>query len=158
MLCGWITPAEMLIMQATAQTKYGNIVTSGIRLHIWNHLELLSQERGASGAKNRSRKVWVSIVSKRAQNRVHDGIDEFLSICISKMDVWILIQFPKARSWSEPGNARACRGLIYGWGARVTPLIDPWGRPNISKPSNKANNFYMTLAKIKQVSKMMLVT
>jgi len=48
MLCGWITPAEMLIMQATAQTKYGNIVTSGIRLHIWKHFELLSQERGAS--------------------------------------------------------------------------------------------------------------
>jgi len=81
----------------------------------------------------------------------------FLSICLSKKDVLGLIQLPKARGWSEQGNARARRAFIYGWRARVTPIIDPWGRPNISVPSNKANNFYMTLAKIHEVSKMMLV-
>ncbi len=56
MLCGWITPARNVNnTQATAQTKYGNIVTSGIRLHIWNRLELLSQEPKIEAVKFESR-------------------------------------------------------------------------------------------------------
>lgn len=79
----------MLIMQATAQTKYGNIVTSGIRLHIWNRLELLSQERGASRAKNRSRKVWLQNVSKRAQNnafKMRSGFFKLLYLKTEKLE------------------------------------------------------------------------
>ncbi len=53
MLCGWITPARNVNnTQATAQTKYGNIVTSGSQAP---HLESLRAVE--SRAKNRSRKV-----------------------------------------------------------------------------------------------------